>query len=237
MKVYDREGNVIEILDYNGTVLNEQARSARVLERRTGQFRMGPVLFWSGWSAVILGWLGTALLLTMSMLFWAGNHESPAWASGFGGVFLGVATFFGMMGMVLYYNKHGIPKRLKEKPVEMYCKSCQQKLEEELRSASSSGPRSSSPSWRHWATESPPSRHREMRSQLLGLLLRSLRSTGGSGEVPPGETGLHRHRRAITHRDSPSASLRLWCPEGQRAVQGREARNHQLLAGGHHRDA
>ena len=132
MRVYDREGNVIELLDWQGTVLNDQASTARVLEKRNGQFRLTPFLFWSAWGAVILGWIGTALLLTVSMLFWAGNHESPAWASGFGGVFLGVASFFGMLGMTVYYNKHGIPKKLVEKPVEMYCKSCQQKLEEEL---------------------------------------------------------------------------------------------------------
>jgi hypothetical protein len=132
MKVYDREGNVIEILDYHGVVLNEQARSARVLERRTGQFRLNPFLFWSGWALVILGWIGTLALLALSMLLWAEGSNNPAWASGFGGLFAGVATFFGMMGMVVYYQKHGIPKRLVEKPVEMYCKSCQQKLEQDL---------------------------------------------------------------------------------------------------------
>jgi hypothetical protein len=132
MKIYDREGNVIEVQDYYGKVLNESISSARVLEKRNGQFRLGPALFWSAWGAVILGCVLTLCLFTLSMVLWSGSQVSPAWASGIGGLLAGVFSFFGMFGMSTYYAKHGVPKRLKEKPVEMYCKSCQTKLENDL---------------------------------------------------------------------------------------------------------
>ena len=132
MKVYDAHGNVIEVQDWHGNVLNEQIQTARVLEKRNGQFRLTPFLFWSAWGVAIFGWVFTLGLFAMSMLLWSVDSESPAWASGVGAILAGLATFFGMVGMAEYYKKHGVPKKLNEKPVEMYCKSCQTKLENDL---------------------------------------------------------------------------------------------------------
>jgi len=137
VKIYDREGNVIEIKDYHGRVLNDEAQSARILERRTGQFRLSPFLFWAAWGGVIAGYVLTVFLLGLSMLLWAMNgslhtSSSQPWACGIGGVIALVVTVAGNYSMVEYYKKHGVPKSLKEKPVELYCKSCEKRIEEDL---------------------------------------------------------------------------------------------------------
>lgn len=137
MKVYDREGNVIEVQDYRGNVLNDQIQAAKILEKRAGQYRLTPFLFWAAWGGVITGYVIGATLLGLSMLLWALNgslHTSSSgpWATGIGGVIALALTFTGNYVMVEYYKKHGVPKRLNEKPVELYCKGCQTKLENDL---------------------------------------------------------------------------------------------------------
>lgn len=130
--VYDAQGNRIEVQDYRGEPLTDQIRSAKILERRNGQFRLTPFLFWSAWGVAIFGWVFTLSLFALSMLLWSVDSESPAWASGVGAVLAGAASFFGTVGLAEYYKKHGVPKNVNEKPVEMYCKTCQKKLENDL---------------------------------------------------------------------------------------------------------
>ena len=132
MKVYDREGNVIEVQDYNGRVLNEQIQYAKVLEKRNAQFRLSPALWWFSWAGIILGWTLTLVLFVVGSVGILVGSPGLAWAGGVMGLVLGVATFFPMVGLVEYHKRHGMPKKLVDKPKEMYCKSCQQKLEDEL---------------------------------------------------------------------------------------------------------
>lgn len=132
MKVYDREGNVIEVLDYREKPLNEQIHYARVVEKRAVQFRLTPVLWWSAWAGVIAGWV-TALVGFLFMCIGILNQSAGvAWAGTALGTTFAVASFFATGSLVIYHNKHGMPKKLVEKPKEMYCKSCQKKLEDDL---------------------------------------------------------------------------------------------------------
>ena len=132
MKVYDREGNVIEVSDYNGRTLNDQIQYAKVLEKKAVQFRLTPSLWWLSWAGVIAGWTITMALFVLSAVGILTASEGLAWASAGLAIVLGVATFFPMVGLVEYHKRHGMPKKLVDKPKEMYCKSCQKKLEDEL---------------------------------------------------------------------------------------------------------
>lgn len=132
MKVYDREGNVIEVLDYHERSLNEQIQSARVLEKKSVQFRLTPVLWWSAWTGVIFGWVATVTSFILACVGIATQSWPMAWAFGTLGLVLGVTSFFGTGFLAGYHTKHGMPKKLVEKPKEMYCKSCQKKLEDDL---------------------------------------------------------------------------------------------------------
>jgi len=131
VKIYDREGNMIEVQDWQGHPLNESIRSARVLEKATGQFRLTPFLFWAAWGAVIVGWISTLVLFALTMVFWAGAHFA-AWGFLGGAVVTGIASFFGSVGLAEYYKKHGVPLKSRSKPVELYCKACEKKIEEDL---------------------------------------------------------------------------------------------------------
>ena len=134
MKVYDREGNVIEVLDYREKPLNEQIHYARVLEKRSAQFRLTPVLWWSAWAGVIVGWVATLTSFILACVGIATKAYPMAWAFAVLGLVLGVTAFFGTGFLAGYHTKHGMPKKLVEKPKEMYCKSCQKKIEDEQES-------------------------------------------------------------------------------------------------------
>jgi hypothetical protein len=132
VKVYDREGNVIEVQDYNGRALNEQIQYAKVLEKKNAQFRLTPVTWWLGWGGVILGWTLTLVLFVLGCIGILVGSAGLAWAGGVMGLVLGAATFFPMVGLIEYHKRHGMPKKLVDKPKEMYCKKCQKQLEDEL---------------------------------------------------------------------------------------------------------
>lgn len=132
MKVYDREGNVIEVSDYNGRALNDQIQYAKVLEKKNAQFRLTPVMWWAAWTGVILGWISTMVAFILGCLGILTTSPGLAWAGGVLGVVLGIGAFFSMLVLVEYHKRHGMPKTLVEKPVELYCKKCQKQLEEEL---------------------------------------------------------------------------------------------------------
>jgi len=133
VRVFDQQGNVIEVHDWQGNPLNDSIRSARVIERRkAGQFRLTPALFWAIWGTICAAWVVCLTLLGLAMVAWSMAAVNAGWALGVGGVIVGVASFFGMVGMSEYYKHHGVPKTFKEPPKELYCKKCQAKLEEEL---------------------------------------------------------------------------------------------------------
>jgi len=132
-KVYDREGNVITLLDWSGNDITDQIRSVKVVERRTAQFRLTPMLWWSAWAGVLLGWLTTLVSFILACVGIATSHDAMLWAFTALGFVLGIAAFFSTMGLAEYHKKHGMPKRIKEQPKAYYCKNCQTQLENDLK--------------------------------------------------------------------------------------------------------
>jgi hypothetical protein len=126
MKLYDIQGNELEVKDYRGNVVNDEARTATIIGRtRTGQFRLNPMIFWSAWAGVAVCLLVGAIVLGLGIL----KTSYPVM------FFSTVPLLSGITGAYIlygYYSKFGVPLVFKEAPKEFYCKKCEAKIEKDL---------------------------------------------------------------------------------------------------------